>query len=111
MISWELAEKQLDKAKKDFNYIEDSVDKFVTCVPFIVDCYGVPSTELYKLVEHQVEDVFLAINPGLTQAELDDIVGYYIWEGDFGGYCENKDGKGYDLKDIKQLMEYLRSEY
>jgi len=109
MLSWAQVEARLKKIKKGIETIDKMVEKMMAENPFISDGYGVPALWICKLVEEHFITLCLAINPTLSQKEIDDFVGYYIWEGDFGGTIE-VNGRSYDLTKTSEFVAYIQGE-
>lgn len=100
--------KQLQETKEDFEFLNESCDKMAQNNPFIEDGCGVPTPRLMHIIEHSVLHIIKQIAPYYDPAEdEDDFIGYYIWEGDFGGLIE-VDGIEYHLDKPSEFVAYVR---
>lgn len=102
-ICFEVFKARLELVQKDFDLIDENVEKMVDGNPFVCDGRGVPSDWLINVVSHSFENLFLAVNPNLEIKEIQDLIDYYVWENNFGGKIDD-----YDLSKPSCLYDYVK---
>lgn len=103
MINLKDFKKQLELVKRDYNLIDESVDKFLESNPFICDGGGVANDWLLNIIVHSLENLFYAVNPNISKTEMENLIDYYVWENNFGGAI----GK-IELCHSEELYQYLK---
>lgn len=106
----------LQKIRDTKNDLDVAVSDYVSSNPFVDDSNGITSHRLAKIIQLQVETLFIAVlgnrfdSRNVNQVNaLQDLIDYYLWEQDFGGkvtigYLE------YDLENDADLYNYIQTE-
>lgn len=109
-MTFEMFGKRLEAVKKDFNEIESSTRDFISGLEiFVADVCGVPQSWLLDIVQNELHNLIIAVNPELAGKDdiIEDFINYYMFELDsFQGNIE-VDGKKFDLSDDKDVYDYI----
>ena len=103
MINLKDFQKQLDLVKKDYNLIDESVNRFLENNPFICDGGGVANDWLLNIIVHSLENLFYAVNSNISKTEMENLIDYYVWENNFGGAVGE-----IELSNSEELYQYLK---
>lgn len=110
-MTFETFNERLEIVKKDFNEIEDNTRDFISGLEmFVADVCGVPQSWLLDIVQNELYNLIVAVNPDLKDEAVKEFIDYYMFELDsFQGEIE-VDSKKFDLSDNKDVYEYITQE-
>lgn len=108
---FETFNERLEIVKKDFSEIENNTRDFVLGLEiFVADVCGVPQSWLLDIVQNELYNLIIAVNPESKDEAIKEFIDYYMFELDsFQGNIEAGDRK-FDLSDNKDVYEYIMQE-
>lgn len=106
----------LQKIRDTKDDLDIAVSKYISSNPFVDDSNGIASHRLAKIIQLQVETLFIAVlgskfdsqNENQVNA-LQTLIEYYLWEHNFGGKV-TVGALDYDLENDTDLYKYVQIE-
>lgn len=110
MITKEQFKQQLLLIKKDEKNLSKNTSLFLDKNPFITDGRGVAASWLYEIVEHSLVNLFLAVNPTISEQTLKNDISYLMYENDWKGEVTDPiTNRTWYLGNIDELYDYIQN--